>query len=231
MKKTVVLGLALLFLLVGGVAVQAATITTTVIPRSADLLDLAHGNFYVWDLNASLFGKNRTIESASLTFTNIYNNTPETGDQLNVHLLNDASIGVTYHNASKFSSLGGGTANALYSFTDRNNGGDIFEDGHWGDQAKLFRWTNAPPADATHIPTTYATRKTMVYDFSGSDLALLNSYVTSGDEFGLGFDPDCHYVNSGVKLTLTTVPEAGALLLFSTGLIGLVGYRRVRRMQ
>jgi len=26
-------------------------------------------------------------------------------------------------------------------------------------------------------------------------------------------------------------PEAGALLLFGTGLIGLVGYRRVRRMQ
>jgi len=28
-----------------------------------------------------------------------------------------------------------------------------------------------------------------------------------------------------------SVPEAGALLLFGTGLIGLVGYRRVRRMQ
>lgn len=29
----------------------------------------------------------------------------------------------------------------------------------------------------------------------------------------------------------TQVPEAGALLLFGTGLIGLVGYRRARRMQ
>jgi len=29
----------------------------------------------------------------------------------------------------------------------------------------------------------------------------------------------------------TRVPESGALLLFGTGLIGLVGYRRVRRMQ
>ncbi len=29
----------------------------------------------------------------------------------------------------------------------------------------------------------------------------------------------------------TAVPETGALLLFGTGLIGLVGYRRVRRMQ
>jgi hypothetical protein len=29
----------------------------------------------------------------------------------------------------------------------------------------------------------------------------------------------------------TSVPEAGTLLLFGSGLIGLVGYRRVRRMQ
>ena len=29
----------------------------------------------------------------------------------------------------------------------------------------------------------------------------------------------------------TSVPEAGALLLFGTGLFGLVGYRRMRRMQ
>lgn len=231
MKKNVVLVFALLFLLVGGVAVQAATITTTIIPPSGDLRDLAHGNYYVWDMDSSLFGKNRTIEQASLTFYNIYNNTPETGDQFNVALLNDASIGVTYHSASQFLSQGAGTANALYSFTDRNNGGNIFLDGHWGEETNLFRWTNAPPADATHIPTTYATRKTMVYNFSGSDLALLNSYVTSGGDFGLGFDPDCHYVNTGVRLSLTTVPEAGALLLFGTGLIGLVGYRRVRRMQ
>jgi len=27
------------------------------------------------------------------------------------------------------------------------------------------------------------------------------------------------------------VPEAGALLLFGTGLAGLVGYRRIRRMR
>jgi len=228
MKKNLVCGLALLFLIMAGVAGQAATITIN--PVSPDLMDLSHDNYYVWDINASLFG-NKAIEHATLTFYNIYNNTPQTGDQFNVHLLNDASIGVTYHSGNMFSSMGAGTANALYSFRDSNNGGNIFVDGHWGDQINLFQWTNAPPADAIHIPTTYATRKTMVYDFSGSDLAFLNSYIASGGEFGLGFDPDCHYVNTGVKLTLVTVPEAGALLLFGTGLIGLVGYRRVRRMQ
>lgn len=35
----------------------------------------------------------------------------------------------------------------------------------------------------------------------------------------------------GVNYGASPVPEAGALLLFGTGLFGLVGYRRVRRMQ
>ena len=34
-----------------------------------------------------------------------------------------------------------------------------------------------------------------------------------------------------VRYVFASVPEAGALLLFGTGLIGLVGYRRSRRMQ
>lgn len=47
-----------------------------------------------------------------------------------------------------------------------------------------------------------------------------------------GFWPDQGAI-SHVSLygQTTSVPEAGALLMFGTGLVGLVGYRRVRRMQ
>lgn len=49
-----------------------------------------------------------------------------------------------------------------------------------------------------------------------------------------GFTPSGYYItasDSSQDWMFHKVPEAGALLLFGTGLVGLVGYRRVRRMQ
>ena len=50
------------------------------------------------------------------------------------------------------------------------------------------------------------------YQFTSQDLNTLSSYVAGG--FGLGFDPDCHFYNTGVKLTITThTPEPAGLLI------------------
>jgi hypothetical protein len=47
--------------------------------------------------------------------------------------------------------------------------------------------------------------------------------------FGLGFDPDCHFYNNGVRLNIETaaVPIPGAIWLLGSGLLGLL----VRRKQ
>lgn len=75
---------------------------------------------------------------------------------------------------------------------------------------------------------------TTAYDRSFQHFALFglsdgSYYVGAEDLFSSNSDKD--YQDLVVKVTPQHVPEAGALLLFGTGLAGLVGYRRVRRMR
>ena len=76
------------------------------------------------------------------------------------------------------------------------------------------------------------------YFGADTDLELLASYPNLATSLTFQFVPGVSlndlitgFYETSFSGSIASVPEAGALLLFGTGLIGLVGYRRVRRMQ
>ncbi|MFH1700602.1 MAG: PEP-CTERM sorting domain-containing protein [Candidatus Zixiibacteriota bacterium] len=69
--------------------------------------------------------------------------------------------------------------------------------------------------------------------YSFADLGILddfNQYSADG-VFGFGVDPDCHYFNREIKLTVftsTTIPEPSTVILIGLGLAGFGFYRRFK---
>jgi hypothetical protein len=62
---------------------------------------------------------------------------------------------------------------------------------------------------------------TYTYTFTDAQETALQSYINNGGNIAIGLDPDCHFYNNGVMLTITTgnpVPEPAALLLFAPAL-------------
>lgn len=107
----------------------------------------------------------------------------------------------------------------IHRFYDNEGGGDYFA----GDGLTLDHWEDLP-----------STSQDITYDFDAAEIALLNLNIAD-DQAGLGFDPDCHFYNRGVKLTIETdkqggddppIPEplAGSILL--GGLAALAVRRR-----
>lgn len=200
MKKNLLTILfTLLVLTIATSKASAAIYEYQFIPSPADLYDLDHYKYYTWGITPNIPAGQQII-SATLSIKNI-NNWQVEEDKLYIHLLDYATLGVT-------------------QFDDNQGGGDNFAT--WpGDDILLDTFTdlNDYPGPAQNY----------VFNFNGSQLASLQSYITNDGRFGFGFDPDCHYWNDGVKFkikTQTVVPEPATSLLFVSGMMGALGLRR-----
>ncbi|MBN1687657.1 MAG: PEP-CTERM sorting domain-containing protein [Candidatus Omnitrophica bacterium] len=189
------------------IASPAFSAVITFYPDPANMNNFTHQEYYTWGINW-MPEAGEVIVSAQLFIDDINNWAVEANDQLTIHLLDQADLGVTI-------------------FNDNQGGGDNIL-GLPGNKILLDTYTD--PADAPNTPgsNNFTNSEDYYYNFTESDISTLASYLDGG--FGFGFDPDCHYWNRGVSFTVETgryvIPEPTTLLLFGMGLLGFAFRRR-----
>ena len=199
MNKIMISTLIMLLVCVG---FSGAASTMTFTPPDADLYDLDHAYHYAWNID---LGTSNDIVAASITLNDIYDwRYGNDEDVLFVNLLDDWF----------------GPYGPSYVYHERDNTSSTMNE--FGDQNLI---TTLEVTDDIGIGSENA--KTITINFNSDQLVKLNEYAVDG-KIALGFDPDCHFYNSGVSFSVTVVPAPGAILLAGFGM-SLVGFLRKRK--
>ena len=171
-------------------------------PSQPDLFDLDHSKYYLWGINWTPVA-GEEIVSINLAIDDI-NNWDDYNNILYIHLLERMRTGL----AVRTDYQGGG--DSIASWASNNHISDLL----------LDTYTDSDGGVGGDVID-------YLYSFSASDIAYFNLFAADGN-FGLGFDPDCHYWNSGVRFTIETraIPEPASMVLFGTGPLGFFFRRR-----
>lgn len=195
-------------------------------PKPADMYDLAHQTWYVWAISWSL-PDGDYIVSAKLDYYNIYNydTTSKLPGVIFSNLLDNPLKG-QYSIVSSWSTPYVGWLREGYDDNVLANRFAGFPAG----------WDAAYLIDETTFPSVQQPSPTNVtINFDSLEIETLTKYLATAPgpdrlNFGIGMDPDCHFYNDGIKLTIETapIPEPGTMLLLGTGLASLIGYGKFK---
>lgn len=207
---------------------------TALTTRADDQFDFSHGRFYTWNIQLGALA-NETITGAKIEFFQI-NNINIEPNALYVNLLDDdaAPTGVTptrmqtgtTTTASQYAD-GTGTGNDLAGWSSSQLLGTYV------DHFNPVTFTRADGSTYTRMANN---AENFTMEFNQANIDLLNQYLQNGQDFALGFDSDCHYLETGIKLTLLTspkpspqVPDGGSTLaLLGGALLAMGGLRRMK---
>jgi hypothetical protein len=208
MKKLYLPQLALLILALPGI-VPAAVLTFS--PNPSDFGDLDHDTVWTWRIdNVDLGG--HAITSASITLAGIYNWQDES-NRLFIHLLDTVPNAGTAHRSDVNDGISDYFLNPASSFAPMPGTSNVL-------------------LVAPSFPGGSANKTDYTYTFTQDQLAILQAYIANNGNLALGFDPDCHYYNSGITFQMTTTysPEPGTSILVGVCLLlGLPVLRRIAR--
>lgn len=219
--------------------------------KNYDLRDLDHNKAYLWSFSWKPGAANEQITSATLTFNNI-NNWDNKSNYLAVYLYKDMpTLGSGWTKIGTSTEYG--CSQKVYEYGDAQGIGKPFGTiGAYGTDKKIagvytdadssYRTITFDLGNVQYVKSGNPSWNWNIYGNSPyypvSDTNLvddLNNWSSNSD-WAFAFDPDCHYWNDGISLTINTavptppaVPEPMSMVLGSMGFALMGAVRRLRR--